>query len=308
MIWGLTWYLLVGWLILLASDWHGWCLAGPFFQLAGFSWLWLTLANSGCNGWIGWKSAIIDFLSMPVGPHLAHCLAQDGLHFHVDLMFNLGIIWGVRIVYFYCKYYCFCILCRASYVKNKNQRGFHYGARYVKKNLVLYLHYGDKQSQLSSRWLVGQRLLACWLLPAAAWLVAGRLAVWLLTNRWLARGLCCCQPLILGFSGGRSSPERVQHIYEMIRLRIKESPTKTNELRSNLKLTSKLFPWCLKAALSSCIDTKILHEAPVRIIQTNLLRICRREKTMVFIWPSTLSNRVPTPYFVVFLRVVTRQR
>ena len=173
---------------------------------------------------------------MPVGPHLAHCLAQYGAHFHVDLLFNLGIIWGVIIMRFHCKYCCFCTLYRARYVKKKLKRGFHYGARYVKKKLELHLHYGDKQSQFKMvRWPEASGLLAGWLAAASCCLaccwLAGCLAA---EGRWLAEGFAvanrCC------WDSPKAGPVRNESniSLKLIRLRIKEPPTKTNELHLNL--------------------------------------------------------------------------
>ena len=77
------------------------------FQLAGISCLRQTLANSGCNWCLGWKSAMIELISRPLETHLAHGLAQYEVHFRVDLLLNYGIIWGVIIMRFHCKYHCF---------------------------------------------------------------------------------------------------------------------------------------------------------------------------------------------------------
>ena len=176
---------------------------------------------------------MVCFISMPLGPHLAHCLAQYGAHFHVDSLFNLGIIWGVIIMRFHCKYCCFCTLYRACYVKEtKLKRGFHEDTTNNYTSITA-------TNSHSSRWFVGQRLLACWLagwlLPAAAWLVAGCwLAVWLLTGRWLAEGFAvanrCC------WDSPKAGPVRNESniSLKLIRLRIKEPPTKSNELHLNL--------------------------------------------------------------------------
>ena len=110
---------------------------------------------------------------MPVGPHLEHCLAQYGAHFHVDSLFNLGIIWGVIIMRFHDKFCCFCTLYRARYVKNK---------------LELHLHYGDKQSQFKMvRWPEASGLLAGWLAAASCCLACCWLAGWL-SGCWRAAG------------------------------------------------------------------------------------------------------------------------
>ena len=115
MIWGLTWDILVGWLNLIGYDWHGLFLAVSSFQLAGFSWLWLALADSGCNWRCGWKSEILDFISMPIGPKFGNWLAQCGAHLCVDLRLNVWIMLGVRINAFHSKSYGFFTFMRSCY-------------------------------------------------------------------------------------------------------------------------------------------------------------------------------------------------
>ena len=120
--WGLTWYLLVGWLILLGSDRHGWCLAGSAFSWlasAVCGWLQLTLAVTG--GLAGSQRWYVSF-RCPLDPIWHIVWHNMGFIFVLICCSIRAPFGGVIIRTFHCKYLCFCDIIESPLRENKIEK------------------------------------------------------------------------------------------------------------------------------------------------------------------------------------------